>query len=82
MLLTLFLIGNIGSTELVLLLLLPLLLLLVLIRRLFRSSKPTVIVQSSASPSVADELRKLQELREQGVLTAAEFEEQKRRLLR
>ncbi|WP_375434945.1 SHOCT domain-containing protein [uncultured Hymenobacter sp.] len=51
--------------------------------RLLRPAKQTVVVQQPSSPmSVADELFKLQRLLEQGVLTAAEFEEQKRRLLR
>jgi hypothetical protein len=79
---SLLLIGNIGGTEVLLLSLIPLLLLFGLIRRLFRSSKPAVVMhQASATISVADELRKLQVLREQGVLTEAEFTEQKRRLL-
>lgn len=50
--------------------------------RLLRPAKQKVVVQSPGPPlSVADELLKLQQLREQGVLTSAEFEEQKRRLL-
>ncbi len=73
--------GNIGGTEVLLLLVLFSLSLIFVIRRLFRS-KPTVIInQSQPTSSVADELRKLQHLREQGVLTTQEFDKQKARLL-
>ncbi|WP_045689433.1 SHOCT domain-containing protein [Hymenobacter sp. AT01-02] len=84
MLLTLLLfLGDIGGTELLIILLLLLALILSAIWRLLRPAKPTVIVQQPSPPmSVADELLKLQQLREQGVLTTQEFEEQKRRLLR
>jgi hypothetical protein len=74
--------GDIGGAELLIIMSLLLLLILAGIWRLLRPSKPTVVVQQTTSPlSVADELSKLQQLREQGVLTAQEFEEQKRRLL-
>jgi hypothetical protein len=81
---TLFLfLGDIGGAELLLLTLLLLVLILASIWRLLRPFKPTVIVQQPAPTlSVADELHKLQQLREQGVLTVPEFEEQKQRLLR
>jgi hypothetical protein len=74
--------GDIGGAEMLLILGLLLALILAAIWRLLRPAKQTVVVQSPGPPlSVADELLKLQQLREQGVLTSAEFEEQKRRLL-
>ncbi|WP_139921902.1 SHOCT domain-containing protein [Hymenobacter sp. DG01] len=84
MLLSLFLlIGAIGGAEVLIIMCLLLILILSGIWRLLRPAKPTVIVQQPGAPvSVADELRKLQQLREQGVLSEQEFEEQKRRLLR
>lgn len=82
MLISLFLIGNIGSTEILLLLLLPVVLVLALLWRLFRPAKPAVVVhQNAPSASVADELLKLQQLRDAGTITPAEFERQKARLL-
>lgn len=75
-------IGNFGGTEVLLVSFILLLLFFALIRRLLRS-KPTVVIhQTNPNRSVADELRKLQELREQGVLTLDEFEQQKKRALR
>jgi hypothetical protein len=41
-----------------------------------------LMVGATAPPSVADELMKLQSLRATGVLTEAEFEQQKQQLLR
>lgn len=74
--------GDIGGTEILLIMGLLLLLILAAIWRLLRPTKQTVVVQPPGPPfSVADELLKLQQLREQGVLTSAEFEEQKKRLL-
>jgi hypothetical protein len=79
----LLLMGNIGTTELFVIMGLFLMLILAAIWRLLRPAKQTVVIQPPSSPaSVADELHKLQQLRQQGVLTADEFEEQKRRLLR
>lgn len=82
MFLTLFLIlGYIGGSTLLLIMLivfgLPLFLIILVVWRWFRPRKPAL-----APVSVADELVKLQQLREQDVLTEQEFEEQKRRLLR
>jgi hypothetical protein len=75
--------ANIGGPEILIILGLLLVLILAAIWRLLRPAKHTVVVQSPSLPlSVADELLKLQQLREQAVLTTAEFEEQKRRLLR
>ncbi|WP_156660737.1 SHOCT domain-containing protein [Mycobacterium sp. 852002-10029_SCH5224772] len=45
----------------------------------FYTNAPTA---SSSSTSVADELRKLADLRTEGILTEAEFQEEKARLLR
>lgn len=74
--------ADIGGGELLLLTLLPLVVLLVVLWRLLRPSKPAVIVQQNTSSiSVADELRKLQALRDAGTITAAEFEQQKAKLL-
>lgn len=42
---------------------------------------PSVVVGAAPAASVADELRKLRDLRDQGVLTAQEFEAQKAILL-
>ncbi|MDF7810911.1 SHOCT domain-containing protein [Hymenobacter sp. YC55] len=79
----LLLIGNVGAAELLIIMGLLLTLILAAIWRLLRPAKQTVVVQQpSASVSVANELLKLQQLLQQGVLTPAEFEEQKRRLLR
>jgi len=47
---------------------------------LVRPKKPPVIIHQN-NGSVADELQKLQALYAQGVLTEAEFQAQKRRLL-
>lgn len=47
---------------------------------LVRPKKPPVIIHQNGG-SVADELQKLQTLCTQGVLTEAEFQAQKRRLL-
>lgn len=44
-------------------------------------SAVTVVTPSSAQPSVADELTKLAKLKEAGILTDAEFEAQKQKLL-
>ncbi|RPD45835.1 hypothetical protein DNI29_16940 [Hymenobacter sediminis] len=84
MLLTLLLLmGGIGGTKLLIIMCLLLVLVLAGIWRLLRPAKPTVIVQQPSGPvSVADELLKLQQLHQQGVLSTTEFEEQKRRLLR
>jgi hypothetical protein len=75
--------GDLGGSEVMLISLIPALLIIAVLWRIFRPSKPTVIVQqSSTAHSVADELNKLQMLREQGVLTEEEFRAQKERLLR
>lgn len=82
MLISLFLIGSIGTTEILLLLLLPVVLLLALLRRLLRPSTPAVVVHQNAPfRSVADELQKLQQLRDAGTITLAEFDQQKAKLL-
>ncbi|WP_210116345.1 SHOCT domain-containing protein [Hymenobacter fodinae] len=79
----LLLMGNIGGAELLIITVLLLALILAGIWRLLRPAKHTVIVQQPSAPvSLADELLKLQQLYEQGVLTAQEFEEQKKRVLR
>jgi hypothetical protein len=46
------------------------------------NATPTSSVPSSPVPSLADELRKLDSLRRDGLLTDAEFDKQKQRLLR
>lgn len=49
--------------------------------RNYLQGKPTTSISKNDSISVADELKKLKELMEQGILTEEEFEEQKRKLL-
>ena len=44
-------------------------------------SKPTQIVSSSTTLSTADELTKLVQLKNDGILTESEFQEQKRKIL-
>ena len=74
--------GDLGGAEVMLLSLLvfgvPFALLL---WWLVRPKKPPVSLHQNGS-SVADELQKLQTLYAQGVLTEAEFQAQKRRLLK
>lgn len=55
--------------------------LLQLMNQIAQSPQP-VQTSGSSGPSIADELRKLAELRDAGVLTNAEFTEQKARLLK
>lgn len=43
-------------------------------------NKP-IIIQTGSAPSLADELRKLKELLDSGILTQAEFDAQKKKLL-
>ena len=47
----------------------------------FKPAVPETTTTSAPTSSVADELRKLADLRDTGILTAEEFEAQKRRLL-
>lgn len=74
---TLLFMDNLGGSEVLFLAFLPLVALLLLVW-LLRRPKPT----GASVTHVADELQKLHQLREQGVLSEAEFEEQKRRLLK
>jgi Short C-terminal domain len=53
----------------------------VLIEQKMREEAPQVKTSQAQSVSIADELRKLADLKAQGVLTDAEFEAQKQRLL-
>lgn len=75
------LLGPMSGNATILLLWIPGLIVLTIIWFATRPAVPIHVVAGPASPDVADQIRKLAELRDTGVLTADEFEAKKAQLL-